>query len=140
MFILQFRLFLFLPKKKKRLDEAPESPFVASDKRPMKNSNIPEKVRKNAKQVLSEYHYMLPFGCVTEFPASAIEIVTDGSKGKYKAGLRGWIIGGNDREIFVGTETVGNVNMRELAISEFTVLLESGCQFLAQYGRDFRFV
>ena len=106
----------------------------------MKNSIIPKKVCENAKQVLSEYHYMLPFGCVTEFPTSAIEIVTDGSKGKYKAGLRGWIIGGNDREIFVGTETVGNVNMRELVISEFTVLLENGCQFLAQYGRDFRFV
>lgn len=103
----------------------------------MQNTTIPDKVIRLAKRSLK--NGFPQWDHVTSFPASGIEVVTDGDKGKYKSGLRGWIIGGLEREVFVGADFVGNVNLRGVKIPEFNILLENGSQFLGQYGRDFKF-
>ena len=106
----------------------------------VKNTTIPQKTVSLAKKILKSAR-IAKWDDVTEFPSTAIEIVTDGNRGKYKPGIKGWIVGGMEREIFIGSDKAGKeITLHGVKIPEFTILLENGSQFLGQYGRDFKFV
>ena len=65
--------------------------------------------------------------------ATPLDVITT-STGYFKAGLKGKIIGGGEREIFVGKEA------QRVVIPEFTLELDNGQKReFCQYGRDFRF-
>jgi hypothetical protein len=99
----------------------------------MNNSPIPENTIKAAAAWLKKWKDS-GFGIVETVPAYAPEGITTG-KGYFKSGLRVWIVGGNERTVFLGP----NEAMQETKIPEFTVLTERGEQRLCQYGRDFVF-
>jgi hypothetical protein len=99
----------------------------------MKTSPIPATIRAKAAKLYKAWPML---GHVSEIPESAIEAVTDGPRGTYKPGLKVWIVGGSERVVFLGPDK----DLKETKLPEFTLLLESGAQFVGQYGRDFRFV
>lgn len=102
----------------------------------MKTTPIPSEAIKGAARIAKKNAGHLGWWHVApdKLPKEAIECVT--TNGYYKAGLRAWIVSGNEREIYVGE----GKNTVKQTIPEFTLILEGGSQFLAQYGRDFRFL
>lgn len=100
----------------------------------MKIEQIPEETRRASKKIAKKHSLVDNPWHVVECPEMGIAVVTDGDRGQYKAGLKGWIIGGQERTVYLGER------LEKTVIPEFFVMLESGCQFVAQYGRDIVFV
>ncbi len=99
----------------------------------MNTATIPAPVLTKARAWLRKWG-KAHFGTVETLPSAAPEGVTTGT-GTFKAGLRVWIISGEERTVFLGPDAA----LRETVIPEFTLLTESGEQRVCQYGRDFRF-
>ncbi len=97
----------------------------------MKTTNIPQSAKDGAKKIAKRNPH-LTFASV---PETALEAITAGPRGHYKPGLKCWIIGGEERTVFLGPDHA----MVETKLPEFTLILESGAQFRGQYGRDFVF-
>jgi hypothetical protein len=94
-------------------------------------STIPQSAIDGAKRIAKRN----PDMTFADVPKIALEAITAGPRGHYKPGLKCWIIGGEERTVFLGPDLA----MVETKLPEFTLILESGGQFQGQYGRDFVF-
>lgn len=94
-------------------------------------TQIPAATIKAANALTRKLGHYTTHGWQASIPESGIPVVSDGCPRSYfKPGVRGWIIAGNERTVFLGSECT------ETILPEFTVLTEGGSQVVCQYGRD----
>jgi hypothetical protein len=91
--------------------------------------HIPKSVKQLHKKLLKSDRYIR----TRPIPNVGIPVVSTGN-GTLKAGVKGWIIAGEERIVYLGS------NYTRTSIAEFEVLFEYGGILPQQYGRDIEFV
>jgi hypothetical protein len=96
-------------------------------------TEIPAAVLAKAKKLGAKLarENALPWWWCDVVSTVGIAVVSAGlPRSRYRPGVKGWIVGGTERTVFLGE------SLSETKLPEFTVLDEGGGQTLCQYGKD----